>query len=174
MTGSGKQKTKTKICDNKSVGMIIKRHGKILLIERKKPPFGFAPPAGHIDGKGSFENAAREEVEEEVGLTPKGIKLIAEGKKDNPCRRKGGTWHYWKIYQVDASGGISKLDSRQLELKRSKDETKQADWFSTDQIKSLARRTEKYLAGEVPEKEWQQSPGIEPVWCEWFKELNIL
>jgi len=174
MTDSEKQKAKNKICDNKSVGMIIKRHDKILLIERKKPPFGFAPPAGHIDNKGSFENAAREEVEEEVGLASKGIKLIAEGRKDNPCRREGGTWHYWKIYQVEIGGDISKLDSRQLELKRSEDETKQAGWFSADQIKSLAQRTEKYLAGEIPEKEWQQSPGIEPVWCEWFKELNIL
>lgn len=155
---------KTKVCDNKSVGMLIRRDDKILLIERKKPPFGFAPPAGHVDNKGSFDNAAKEEIKEEVGLTPKEIKLIAEGRKENPCRREGGTWHYWKIYQVETDG----------ELKRSEDETKQAGWFSIDQIKSLAQKTEKYLAGEIPEEEWQQSPGIEPVWLEWFRELNII
>lgn len=164
MTDPEKQETKTKVCDNKSVGMLIRRDDKILLIERKKFPFGFAPPAGHVDNKGSFENAAKEEVEEEVGLIPKEIKLIAEGRKENPCRREDGTWHYWKIYQVETVG----------EVKRSEDETKQAGWFSIDQIKSLAQKTEKYLAGEIPEEEWRESPGIEPVWLEWFKELNII
>ena len=152
------------ICDHKSVGMLIRKGGKILLIERKRPIFGFAPPAGHVDNKGSFENAAKEEVEEEVGLTPKKIKLIIEGKKNNPCRRKDGTWHYWKIYQVEAEG----------EIKRSEEETKQADWFSNNQINSLAKRTQKYLAGKISEEEWQKSPGLEPVWFEWFKELKIL
>lgn len=154
----------TKICDNKSVGMIIKRGGKLLLIERKKPPFGFAPPAGHVDGKGSFDNAAKEEVAEEVGLTSKNITLLTEGRKENPCRREGGAWHYWKIYQVEADG----------EINRSEDETKQAGWFSDEQIKTLAKRTEKFLAGNISPEEWQKSPGIEPVWCDWFRELGIL
>jgi ADP-ribose pyrophosphatase YjhB (NUDIX family) len=154
----------SKKCDNKSVGMLIKSGDKILLIERKKPPFGFAPPAGNVDDKGSFENAAREEVEEEVGLNPKETRLIAEGRKENPCRREGGTWHYWKIYRVEAEG----------EIKRSEDETKRAGWFTSDQVRGLAQKSERYLAGEIPEVEWQQSPGIEPVWLEWFKELKIL
>lgn len=163
MTDPEKQEHKTKVCDNKSVGMIIRKGTDILLIERRKPPFGFAPPAGHVDDKGTFENAAQEEVEEEVGLTPLEIKLVTEGRKDNPCRREGGTWHYWKIYEVQAAG----------EIKRSEDETKQAGWFSPDQIKSLADRTNDYLSGKIPEEEWQKSPGIEPVWLEWFKELGI-
>jgi len=120
--------------------------------------------AGHVDNKGSFENAAKEEVEEEVGLSPKDIKLLLEGRKDNSCRREGGSWHYWKIYQVDAD----------RDIKRSEDETKQAGWFSLDQIKSLAQKTERYLAGEIPEEEWKQSPGIEPVWLEWFRELEMV
>jgi len=156
--------TKAKVCDNKSVGMIIKRGKDILLIERKKPPFGFAPPAGHVDDKGSFANAAREEVKEEVGLNSGEIRLIAEGRKENHCRRECGTWHYWKIYQVEADG----------EIERSKIETKHVGWFSIDLIKSLALKTEKYLAGEISEKEWQQSPGIEPVWLEWFRKLTII
>lgn len=140
------------------------RGDDILLIERGKSPFGFAPPAGHVDEHGSFEQAAKDEVREEVGLTPLNLVLIREGRKENKCRREGGTWHYWKIYKVEADGGI----------KRSEEETKQADWFPPDKINSLAQRTEKYLAGRVPEDEWQKSPGIEPVWCEWFKEIGIL
>lgn len=154
----------TKICDNKSVGMLIWKDKNLLLIERKKFPFGFAPPAGHIDNKGTFENAVKEEVEEEVGLKTINIKLIIEGRKENICRRKNGSWHFWKIYKVETSGNI----------KRSRDETKQANWFSVDQIKSLAQKTKKYLEGEIGEEEWQKSPGIETVWLEWFKELDII
>lgn len=153
-----------KICDNKSVGMLIYKEGDLLLIERKKFPFGFAPPAGHVDDKGTFENAAKEEVEEEVGLTPIKIELIKEGKKDNPCRREWGTWHYWKIYKVQAEGA----------LKPSEDETKQAGWFSQNRISELAQRTESYRAGKISEEDWQKSPGIEPVWYDWFKKLKII
>lgn len=153
-----------KVCDNKSVGMIIRKGETILLIERKKPPYGFAPPAGHVDDKGSFDNAAKEEVEEEVGLNVVNVTLVTEGRKENPCRRPGGSWHYWKIYEVETSG----------EVKRSEDETKQAGWYTVDQIKTLAQRTVSYKAGEISEDDWQNSPGIEPVWCEWFKELKIL
>ncbi len=164
MSTTKNQGHKIKPCDHKSVGMIIRRNDKILLIERRKPPFGFAPPAGHIDDKGSFENAAKEEVKEEVGLSATKLKLLAEGKKNNPCRREGGSWHFWKIYQVDTEGDV----------KPSRDETKQAGWFTLDQIKSLAQRTERYLAREIPEEKWQVSPGIEPVWLGWFKELGII
>lgn len=153
-----------KVCDNKSVGMIIRNDGRLLLIERRKPPFGFAPPAGHVDDKGSFENAAKEEVEEEVGLIAKVIKLVAEGRKNNRCRREGGSWHYWKVYEVETEG----------ELKRSEDETKQAGWFSVDEIKFLTERTQDYLVGKISEDEWQESPGIEPVWAEWFQQLEII
>jgi len=38
-----------------------------------------------------------------------------EGRKENPCRREGGSWHYWKLYKENAIG----------EVVRSKDETKQ-------------------------------------------------
>jgi len=30
------------------------QNDKLLLIERKKFPFGFAPPAGHVDGDADF------------------------------------------------------------------------------------------------------------------------
>jgi ADP-ribose pyrophosphatase YjhB (NUDIX family) len=145
--------------------MLVYKDDKILLVERKKYPFGFATPAGHVDDKGSYENAAREELEEEVGLKAESLKLIKEGRKDNPCRRKGGSWHYWKIYKVEAGG----------ELKPSKNETKQASWYTKKQIEKLAKRTYQYLTGNVAEDDWQTSPGLEPVWYEWFfRELKVI
>ena len=151
-------------CDNKSVGMLVWRGGTLLLIERKKPPFGFAPPAGHIDGDNSFEELAKRELKEEVGLGAQNIKLLIEGRKENPCRREGGSWHYWKIYQIEATG----------EIKRSEDETKQAIFDKKDDLLLLASKTEKYLRGDIKQDDWEKSPGLEPVWYEWLKELKII
>jgi ADP-ribose pyrophosphatase YjhB (NUDIX family) len=144
--------------------MIIRNGERILLIERRKSPFGFAPSAGHIDGKGSYENAAKEEVLEEVGLTPTKISLIKEGRKENPCRRECGTWHYWKIFEVETAEA----------LKRSLDETKQAGRFSHDQIADLAKRSKDYLESKISQVDWEKSPGLEPVWLEWFNGLGLL
>lgn len=151
-------------CDNKSVGMLIWQDGKLLLIERRLFPFGFAPPAGHVDDKGGFESAAREEVQEEVGLRVIKMKLLTESRKDNKCRREGGSWHYWKIYEVEADG----------DLKPNQDEAKQVGWYGLEQIKELTNRTKDYLEKKISEEEWQSSPGIETVWFEWFSELKII
>ena len=144
--------------------MIVWREGKLLLIERARKPFGFAPPAGHVDADVLFEDSAKRELAEEVGLTTVSLKLLIEGRKENHCRREGGTWHYWKIYQAETAG----------EIKRSEDETKQARFVSQEEILKLAERTEKYLDKEITAEEWEKAPGIEPVWHEWLKELKII
>lgn len=153
-----------KKCDNKSVGMLVWRNGGLLLIERKKPPFGFAPPAGHVDEDTSFEEAARRELREEVGLETQNIKLVIEGRKENLCRRKGGSWHYWKIYRI----------ASESEIKRSEDETKQAIFYKKDDLLLLASKTEEYLRGDMKQDDWEKSPGLEPVWYEWLQELKII
>jgi len=152
-----------KVCDNKSVGMLVWKNDELLLIERRKPPFGFAPPAGHVDNDALFEVAAKRELQEEVGLETERIELVAEGRKENKCRREGGSWHYWKIYHVQVSGS----------LKRSEEETKQAHFYNKNTLATLSERTEQYLRGEILEKDWETSPGLEPVWYEWLKELKI-
>jgi len=154
----------SKLCDNKSVGMLVWRDDKLLLIERKKPPFGFAPPSGHVDKDNSFEAAAKRELKEEVGIETDNIELLIEGRKNNPCRRENGSWHYWKIYKIDANG----------EIKRSDDETKQANFCGKDILLSLASKTEKYIRGDITQNNWENSPGLEPVWYEWLKELKII
>jgi len=158
-----KEKIPPKECDHTSVGILIWQKDKLLLIERKKFPFGFAPPAGHCDGD-SYEIAAKRELEEEVGLRAKELSIVTEGRKDNSCRRKEGNYHYWKIYQAKVTG----------QLRPSEDETKQAGWYTKEQLLQLARKTEDYLSGRIAEEDWQDSPGLESVWYEWFKELGII
>jgi ADP-ribose pyrophosphatase YjhB (NUDIX family) len=153
-----------KTCDHTSVGMIVWDNGSLLLIERKKFPFGFAPPAGHVDGDGTYEIAAKRELHEEVGLSTVSLELVLEQDKRNSCRRKYGTWHHWKVYNVTTVG----------EIKRSKEEAKQAGWFSVAEVNELARRTENYLQGKISENSWRKRPGLEVVWYEHLKDLKIL
>lgn len=154
----------SKICDHTSVGMIVWKDEKILLIERASFPKGFACPAGHVDGDESYEISAKRELEEEVGLNASELELLIDKRMDNPCKREDGTWHHWKVFKTKASG----------EIKRSLDETKNADWYDLNEIKNLSIRTQEYLGGEISEEEWDKNPGLEPVWFEWFKELQII
>jgi ADP-ribose pyrophosphatase YjhB (NUDIX family) len=108
-----------KNCDHTSVGVLIYNDKKeVLLIERRTFPFGIAPVSGHVDQHASFEDAAIAEAREEVGLQITGLRLIAEGRRDNPCRRLNGSWHYWKVYEARASGVV------QVSLR----EAKRAEW----------------------------------------------
>lgn len=51
-----------------TVDIIIEIEGKIVLIKRKNPPFGWALPGGFVDYGESFEDAAIREAKEETGL----------------------------------------------------------------------------------------------------------
>jgi ADP-ribose pyrophosphatase YjhB (NUDIX family) len=157
------------MCGHKSVGMLVwKEEGddrKLLIIERKKFPFGFAPPAGHVEGGSSFEAAARRELKEEVGLVSYAMAKVLSGRKNNPCRR-GSTWHDWKVYEVSFSGSGNVVLSTE--------EAKSYRWTTREELRTLAERTKLYLAHNITEEEWQAMPGLEPVWYEIFQELNLL
>ena len=147
-----KEEKPPKYCDHTSVGVVIYNDkNEILLIERGTFPFGMAVPAGHVDEHASYEEAAIAEAKEEVGLDIFDLELIAEGRRNNPCRRVNGTWHYWKIFKAKAKGEVA-LSER---------EAKRAEWCSQERLIEL---------GMVKEK----NKTIEPVWLDWFSELNIL
>ena len=170
------------VCDHTSVGALARDfEGKILLIERKKYPFGWAPPSGHCDGQ-TYPVACFNEFEEETGLkligAPRLVTLF-NPRKYFKCRR-GGQYHDWQIFEVRWWG----------ELKPSQDEIKNTRWCSGEEIERLAVKTESYLEKirqakilqeelttamlKNIEKEWQDNPGLEPVWYEFFKELGII
>jgi 8-oxo-dGTP pyrophosphatase MutT (NUDIX family) len=152
-------------CDHTSVGILVWSDGKLLLIERARPPHGFAPPSGHVDDHGTFLEAAIAELHEEVGLQVAKFKLIAEGRKGNPCRRVGGDWHYWKVYEAIP------LDKR---IVKNPLEVKDIVWCDLVQLRELANKTRMYKLHLIEEDEWQRVPGLEPVWEEWLTELGII
>jgi ADP-ribose pyrophosphatase YjhB (NUDIX family) len=149
-------------CDHTSVGILVWQNDRLLLVERNRFPFGFAPPSGHLDGDHSFEIAALRELKEEVNLSIINIKLIAEGKMNNKCRREEGDWHYWKIYSASVEGDI----------KAHPEEIKRVVMSNKEEIYMMTQRYEAYFSNKISEEEWQANPGLEPVWYEWFKILE--
>lgn len=143
-----------KYCDHTSVGVLIYDHeGCLLLIERGTFPFGMAAPAGHVDDHSSYEEAAIAEVREEVGLEATDLRLVAEGRRENPCRRVHGTWHYWKIFEAKVTGQIA-LSER---------EAKRFEWCDRDRLVELGLLE--------PNSE---AAGIEGVWLDWLNDLKVL
>jgi ADP-ribose pyrophosphatase YjhB (NUDIX family) len=149
--------TPPKYCDHTSVGVLIYNDkGEVLLIERGTFPFGMAPVAGHVDLHSSYEEAAIAEVQEEVGLEITDLRLLAEGRRDNPCRRVNGSWHYWKIYEAKASG-IVRLSPR---------EARRAEWCDSKRLIEL---------GLVPPDGAGDSRNyLEGVWIDWLSQLHRL
>lgn len=110
-----------------SVGAVIERDGKYLLIDRATEPFGFAGIAGHIDVGETPDDALKREVLEEVGLTVTKYGKITERELDwNNCNKGIGV-HYWHLFECKVSG----------EIKRNKRETKSAGWYSPEEIRKL-------------------------------------
>ena len=56
-----------------TVDIIIEIEGRIVLIKRKNPPFGWALPGGFVDYGESFETAAVREAKEDTGLDVTGL-----------------------------------------------------------------------------------------------------
>lgn len=150
-------------CDHTSVGVLIRREGKLLLIQRANIPFGWAPPAGHQDGD-TPRRAAVREVREETGLIVRRLRLVHRGRKKNECRR-GGYRHDWRIYEAT-------VVTRDVHL--NKREALDANWLDAAGLDRLANRTDTRLQGRLSAQEWALSPGLELVWCEWFKKLGVI
>lgn len=169
-----------KVCDNKSVGVLVWKDGALLMIERKKYNFGYAVPAGHQDGDDP-ETTARKELSEEIGLNADTLEKKLELTLPNPCKREGGTHHVWTIFAAKEWGG---------NIRPSTDETKSYLWASINQIARMVIALEgfarlksipldmenllKLVRATNEDPSWQQNPGLEPPMYFLFKELGII
>lgn len=158
----------SKICDNLSVGVIIRDNsGNIALLKRAKFPVGISPVAGHVDDHGSPEQAAKDETSEEMGLTVLDLKKtkIYGRLVNNVCRREGGDHHTWYVYETTVEDTV---------LRPSEDETKGASWYDQNQLQAFADRTKAYHEGKISEAEWEENPGLEDVWVSFLSELGYI
>ncbi len=159
-------------CNNGSVGVLVTRRRpggdgerELLLIERLKVPYGFAPPAGHPERGETAPVTAEREVGEEVGL--RGLVLSAlsdpgvNGHYRNACRRPGGGYHFWLFYEAEVPSSVR--------VSASPAETKSHRWVTRAELQGLADLT----AAASPEE--QRTPGfkgLEPVWCSVLSALQ--
>ncbi|MBD3311925.1 NUDIX domain-containing protein [archaeon] len=119
-----------------SVGAVIKDGDKVLLINRRKYPFAYTIPAGHLEEE-EPEKAVRREVEEETGLEIKDFKLVGHyAPFYDPCRG-GADYHEWYLFGAEHPGGDLRMDS----------EGKDIGFYSPEEIKSfkLTIPTRKFL-----------------------------
>jgi len=110
-----------------SVGVVIKKNEKYLLVDRRKKPLGFAGVAGHVDEGENETHALIREIKEESGLKVKSYRLIFEEEVEGNVCRRGVEVHYWWLYKVDAEG----------KLRLKPDEAKSIGWYSAEEIKKL-------------------------------------
>ena len=109
-----------------TVGAVIKKDGKFLLIDRANKPFGFACVAGHVDEDESEEEALKREVKEECGMDIKNFKMVGEEELiDNLCNKKAKD-HYWYVYECEVFGKLKKNG-----------EAKKIEWYGKEEIKNL-------------------------------------
>ncbi|MFC1613372.1 NUDIX hydrolase, partial [Patescibacteria group bacterium] len=110
-----------------SVGALIEKDGKYLLIDRVNPPYGFSGIAGHIDENENETEALIREVKEESGLKVIKHSLLFEEEVDgNECHR-GIKTHYWYVFNCDVVGEISQNER----------EVKSIGWYTKEQIRDL-------------------------------------
>ena len=120
-------KSKDKRDMHYSVGALIKKDNKFLLIDRGYPPYGFAGISGHIDeGENKFKALIRE-VKEESNLTVTDYKLVSEEELNWNFCSKGIRVHYWYLFECEVSGTP----------KRNERETKSMNWYTLQEIKKL-------------------------------------
>ncbi|MBD3252155.1 NUDIX domain-containing protein [Candidatus Pacearchaeota archaeon] len=129
-----------------SVGAVIKRNNKYLLIGRSIFPKGFAGIAGHVDKNENETDALIREVKEESGLNIVSFKLLYQGELDwNECVMGVGV-HYWYLFKCEVEGKVKKNH-----------EAKSIGWYSPEDIKELYKKKK-----------------LEKVWIFWFRKLGVL
>ena len=110
-----------------SVGAVIRKGDRYLIIERKKFPPGFACVAGHIDEGENPEESVIREVNEESGLNVSSLNLLTEEYISwNKCG-DGVKGHHWYVFECKTSG----------EIKQNVSETKSIGWYSKPELANL-------------------------------------
>lgn len=106
-----------------TVDIIIEIDEKIVLIERKNPPFGWALPGGFVDYGESLETAAQREAKEETGIDVQN--LLQFRSYSDPAR--DARQHTVTTVFTAAGAGVPVAG----------DDAKRAELFALDQLPGL-------------------------------------
>lgn len=120
---------------HEATGAIIRRQAgesrQTLLFLRRKFPYQYTIPAGHVEIGQDPEAEMRREVTEETGLIVRQAAPLWPAETtlfEDPCRR-GADFHRWHIFEVEAEG-----------LPRLSDEGRVIGWYSDAEIREFAHQ----------------------------------
>src|SRR3989344_5144758 len=120
-------------CDNKSVGVVIKKDAKFVVILRKNYPVSYAFVAGHLDGDAPRQAAMKEAIEE-VNVNVDSLKHLLSETYQNSCKRDGGGFHEWSVWEAVKWHGEVAAGS----------DAKEVYIFSPRKVSALAKRTRSF------------------------------
>lgn len=100
--------------------VLVIRGDKVLLIERRNPPHGWAIPGGFIEYGEDAESAARRELNEETGLEASSLELL--GVYSNPSRDP--RFHTITVVYLGEAAGEP----------RAADDALSARWFALNEL----------------------------------------
>ena len=120
---------------HESVGALVQRRAgperQTLLFLRRRYPYQYTIPAGHLEIDRDPADEMARELREETGLTAHqasrlwpNTPLLLQG----PCRR-GADWHYWHVFQVQVKGQPCLSDEGRI-----------IGWYRDQEIRALAER----------------------------------
>ncbi|MBI2047851.1 MAG: NUDIX hydrolase [Parcubacteria group bacterium] len=166
-------------CDKKSVGIVIKKGRNFVVILRKNYPISYAFVAGHLDGDTSRQAAIKESIQE-ANVSIDSLKHLWSGTFSNPCKRDGGGFHEWSVWEAVKWHGEVEAG----------DDAKEAFILSPQKVHALIKRTRSFEKRSgipltkknvdaftkyvVDDSDWQKDPGLEPVWVLMLEKIGIL
>lgn len=114
---------------HRSVGAVILNNGEVLLLKRRKYPYKYSIPAGHLEEGEDPDKAVAREVMEETGIETdhKDFEQLFRGKINDPCRR-GCDIHDWNLYTLE-------LDERPEVV--SNEEAEGLEWVKLSEVENL-------------------------------------
>jgi 8-oxo-dGTP pyrophosphatase MutT (NUDIX family) len=112
-----------------SIGAVIARGNKYLLIDRRRYPFCYAIIAGHLHRDETPEMGIIREVKEEVNLAVKKLKLIFHGVIEGDKCRRGVDVHEWYLFECECDGEPSKSSEAS--------EAKKVEWVAKEELKGI-------------------------------------
>ncbi len=127
-----------------SVGALITKGGRYLLLDRVRKPFGFAGVAGHVEEGETPIEAIEREVKEESDLTSVTCQILFDEEVLwNGCSH-GDFTHHWYLFKIDVEGMFFKLNAHAGKV---------MGWYTPEELAEL---------------------NLEPVWRYWFERLKII
>jgi 8-oxo-dGTP pyrophosphatase MutT (NUDIX family) len=105
------EKTKDGKWKHYSIAAVVEKDGKVLLEHRRKFPFGYSIPAGHLEKaeRDRTDEAIKREVKEETNLDVEVCEKLFELEHTGLCRR-GAEVHHYYLFKCSGSGKLEKND----------------------------------------------------------------